>query len=266
MWLRRFGNGLGARSAIGYRAGRAVSPSLDGVVLRCPTLSNAWTLALQITGGEYDYPGFVPTHGWQVLDIGANVGIFSLLAARRGAMVQAYEASSANFECLVHNVQTRGVDPHHAAVVGVRPVDGVVELWLHDERPSRHTLLGTEIVTGEPLVRSEVVPAVALSDLLRGRRFDLVKLDVEGAEFAILQGTDRDLLRCADRWLVEVHGSAGEWTDISALFEAECFNVSCHLEPGSDRDSPPNDVMLVATRSRTNSTKTSALGAGRSGS
>jgi len=41
-------------------------------------------------------PGFVPAAGWTVLDVGANVGMFALQQAQRGAHVVAFEP---NPEC-----------------------------------------------------------------------------------------------------------------------------------------------------------------------
>jgi FkbM family methyltransferase len=217
--------------------------------MACTVPSNAWSLTLQITGGEYDYRDFVPRRGWQVLDIGANIGIFSLLATHRGAEVQAYEASSGNFGCLASNVRRRAITAHHAAVVGLPPESGQIELWLHDERPSRHTLLGTEIATGERLGRSEIVPAVALSNLLDGHRFDLVKLDVEGAEFGIFEGTDPRLLQYAERWVVEVHSTAGDFSVLWEMFREAGFVVTYHPELGSDASGQTSDGILLALRS-----------------
>jgi FkbM family methyltransferase len=229
-----------------YRLRGSGGPVLDGTLLECPILSNAWALTLQITGGEYDYPGFVPQDGWQVLDIGANIGIFSLLAARRGAEVKAYEASTGNLACLANNVRGRAVEAHHAAVVGLPPEGNMVELWLHDDLPSRNTLLGTEIVTGERLARSEMVPAVALSSLLEGHKFDLVKLDAEGAEFAILEGTDPRLLQCAGRWVIEVHGTAGDSEVLCKMFREAGFTVGYHPELDSEGLSYTSDGILLA--------------------
>jgi FkbM family methyltransferase len=247
-WLTRFGNGLGVMSAVIYRLRNSGNPKLDGVLLECPITSNAWALTLQITGGEYDYPGFVPRDGWQVLDIGANIGIFSLLAARRGAEVQAYEASTGNFACLANNVRIRAVNAHHAAVVGLPPEGNMIELWLHDDVPSRNTLLGTEIVTGERLARSETVPSMALSGLLEGHRFDLVKLDVEGAEFSIFGDTDSQLLRCSERWVVEVHATAGDHEVLCEMFRNAGFTVSYHPELDSEELSHTSDGILLALR------------------
>ena len=77
-----------------------------------------WDIALQIAGGEYDYPGYVPRRGDRVVDIGANIGIFSLWAARRGATVTAYEPGVETFAHLAQNVADRRVTARHAAVVG----------------------------------------------------------------------------------------------------------------------------------------------------
>src|SRR6266704_2952794 len=48
--------------------------------------------------------------GCTVLDVGANVGIYTLLAAKRGAKVFAIEADPQNVEVLRHHVRLNGFD------------------------------------------------------------------------------------------------------------------------------------------------------------
>ena len=39
-----------------------------------------------------------------VLDVGANIGVFTLFAAKQGAQVYAYEQVPPTFEVLLHNI------------------------------------------------------------------------------------------------------------------------------------------------------------------
>jgi hypothetical protein len=117
-----------------------------GVWLEAPDTGVVWdTLSAICCDGEYDYPGLIPQHGWQIIDIGANIGIFAMLAASRGAYVRSYEPHPESFRCLQVNTAKWRVDCHCAAVVG-RPVD-TVELFVHPERSTRHSLLDREIST-----------------------------------------------------------------------------------------------------------------------
>jgi hypothetical protein len=64
---------------------------LRGVAVTSPHPALTYKFAKMIWGGEYDFPGFVPRPGWKVVDIGANVGLFAMLAGSRGAHVAACE-------------------------------------------------------------------------------------------------------------------------------------------------------------------------------
>lgn len=89
---------------------------------------------------------------------------------------------------------------------------------------------------------------MALSGLLEGHRFDLVKLDAEGAEFAILEGTDPRLLQRAERWVIEVHGTAGDSEVLCKMFREAGFIVGYHPELDSEGLSYTSDGILLALR------------------
>lgn len=163
--------------------------------------------------GEYDLPGVVPEPGWRVIDIGANVGIFAMLAASRGASVTAYEPAPMAFGRLRANTAPWNVDCHHAAVVGAP--QATVRLYLHPARDTRNTLLGARGgVSNRALAAgssapvsfdgSVDVPAISIRDVL-APSCDLLKIACEGAEFELLAQAGPQL-RNAARIVMELHG------------------------------------------------------------
>jgi hypothetical protein len=149
MLIRRWRQGLSIRSQLEARVGRANgSPRFAGVSLSAPDPIAAWGISRQIADGEYAHPGLMPVRGDRVVDIGANIGVYSLWAARRGARVTAYEPAPNTFPHLIANVSRASqITPVQAAVVGVAPASGSATLFLHDERSTRNTLLGQEVGT-----------------------------------------------------------------------------------------------------------------------
>jgi FkbM family methyltransferase len=209
-FLHRLRNGLGAGSQVAAKLGRTGSPPrFAGVRLSAPDHVAAWGITQQIADGEYGYPGLMPGRGDRVIDIGANIGVFSLWAERRGAIVRAaYEPGPDAFAALQRNVVGRRVDVVHAAVVGAA-TNGSIDLFLHGERSTRNTVLGREIGSGEDLTQRVSVPAVPISDVL-AEPCDLLKIDCEGAEFDIFAAaTDEDLRRAA-RVVLEFHRLVGD--------------------------------------------------------
>lgn len=124
----------------------------------------------------------VPGEYW--LDLGANIGTFSLVAAAAGARVDAYEPEPSNAEIAMRNVEANDfqdkVKIHQAAVNS--SMEKQVPLYLCKNRYNnyRHT---TQRVRGRKFIN---VDSVTLQELL-GARPDGIKMDIEGSEFKIFE-------------------------------------------------------------------------------
>jgi len=123
----------------------------------------------------------------RILDCGANVGLASLFFKRRypQARITAYEADPSLFAILDANMkanQAEDVETVHAAVwTKSQPVTFLCEgsdIGMIDGLPGA--------VNGE----SRTVPGVRLRDVLSTEHVDLLKLDIEGAEDAVLADCD----------------------------------------------------------------------------
>jgi len=125
--------------------------------------------------------------GSVVLDVGANVGVYTLLAAKRGARVLAIEADPQNVERLRHHVRLNGFDDR----VTIFPMastdkDGAVTIFRnHRNWGNSNLFAGTDPV---------VVPGNTI-DSLELPPIDVCKIDIEGAELLALSGMDRTIRR-----------------------------------------------------------------------
>jgi FkbM family methyltransferase len=198
-WARLVSNGLDPRSAVRMRLSRPETVRFRGRTVGGPDPDRLAWMVERIWGGEYDLPGFVPRRGDRVADIGANIGIFSVLAAGRGARVTAIEPHPGNFGWLERNTAGWPVDCRRAAVLGSVPPDGEVSLVESDA----HTAHRVADSGGNR------VPAVSFADVI-AEGYDLVKLDVEGAEFGIVADTPLDVLGRVPRLVAEIHHAAGD--------------------------------------------------------
>lgn len=136
-----------------------------------------------------------------LIDVGANCGLFSLMAARRvgaSGLVLAFEPSQGNFGRLVANLQ---VNPRIAALGNVLPFRMAIapdsELALLDVSSAGHS--GRYAVTPDAApqaggtVAVERIAALSTCDFpalrkLVGDRPTVIKIDVEGFELSALQG------------------------------------------------------------------------------
>jgi FkbM family methyltransferase len=119
------------------------------------------------------------------LDIGANIGVFSVHAAKAGARVIAIEALGSNAKLLLENARRNSAD------VELHPLAA----------SDRHGYVG--LVLGESLnaavgdaAATEVVAAAPVDALIGDRHIDVIKIDVEGHEYRAMLGAFRLLGRC----------------------------------------------------------------------
>lgn len=143
--------------------------------------------------------------GGTVIDVGANVGAFSVLAARMGAArVLAYEPQPAACRRLLANADLNAVaarvEAHDVAVM-----DEPGKVYVEGDGGGAHIEFGRPMPADyEP---ARWVEAVGINDVLRDAGDTLLlKIDCEGAEYPIIDGLDVGLLQTVRRIVMEFHG------------------------------------------------------------
>jgi len=141
--------------------------------------------------------------GMTVFDVGANVGEITLLLSRfvglNGA-VHAFEASSSVFDRLRQICELAGrtnITLNHAAVADTA---GMLRLHVYGREYSGWNTLAARPLADYGIdvkpVGIEDVPSVTIDEYCREREIghiDLLKIDVEGAEYQVLLGARRML-------------------------------------------------------------------------
>ncbi len=130
--------------------------------------------------------------GTALLDVGANLGYFSLLAARwvgPGGRVDSVEPDPLNRQRLQANLVANGFD----GKVKVHPVaasdhSGELRLWHPDGAGANHGMAST-VVVPQGAAREFTVRCQRLADVV-AECPDVVKMDVEGAELSALKGME----------------------------------------------------------------------------
>ena len=138
-----------------------------------------------------------------VVDLGANIGYFTLLAARlvgKGGRVYAFEPEPRNYSYLLKNIQLNSYSNITAIQKAVSDRDGKARLYMCPYDTGHHTINQQEGIedyrhgrTGR--VSAVDVESVILDRFMEGREdgIDVIKMDVEGAEALALSGMDRIL-------------------------------------------------------------------------
>jgi FkbM family methyltransferase len=148
---------------------------------------------------DADFPG-LPTDG-TVVDLGANVGIFALFAATRlvpHGRVLAVEASGA---CARLLEQTTRRCPNVTVWCGAVAGEGV--LWL------AHDSLSASIFRSHEAVRAVSAAPVGIDQVLGfDARIDLLKANIEGAEYPMLLESPPELWTNVQRLAIKWHKDA----------------------------------------------------------
>lgn len=145
------------------------------------------------------------------VDVGANQGIFTLLAATRNPRLRvlAFEPNPQVFAVLESNVARNHLaDRVELSRRALSNEGGIVQFELPVHPFAAH---GQLTAVGSLDDASSVdCEAACLDDVVGSHRVDLVKIDVEGAEALVLEGARRTLTRWHPLLIIEVLDGSNE--------------------------------------------------------
>lgn len=186
------------RAVHAWRPPHIVESRCSGIRLRCSSQSR---ISEDIFANAFEHKErilldriLVP--GLTVLDIGANLGFYTCLFARKvgpAGRVIAFEPTPATFSLLEQNVRINGLDE----IVEVRQcalsdAEGTASMNVFPAGSDVYNSLGVDYSLGhERPVGVIEVPTTSLENCLRGETFPngcFIKIDVEGFEYQVIKG------------------------------------------------------------------------------
>jgi len=151
-----------------------------------------------------------------VIDIGANIGAFSIfaVAAARNVKVLSYEPSPAPFKRFLKNIKMNNLEKN------IFPF----QLAVAKERGERTLFFDSKGSIGDTITPSQnnlinyknnpiIVKAITLKDIFEDNNLthcDFLKMDCEGAEYEILFNTPPEYLQKIENIVVEYHKGSKE--------------------------------------------------------
>jgi FkbM family methyltransferase len=191
--------------------------------------------------------------GSVVVDVGANFGLYSLLAAKRGARVFAIEADARNAARLRHNVRLNGMEQQVTIFeMAATDTDKTVCLYRTPENMGECNILEKGTPAGS--IQGKAIDSLDLPPI------DVCKMDIEGAEFMALKGMQRTLERSPQIKLFVEYAEV--FRDSRALLEflRKDFQVLRVMEaPGTDaRGEIPPFCNIFATKAADQSTQSAS--------
>ena len=154
-----------------------------------------------------------------VLDIGANIGIYTLLAAKRGARVFAIEADPDNAKTLRHHVELNGYNDR-VTVLEMAATEAEQTMTLYrDPTNSGHSNLYSGVVPVRVYGKSV--------DSLKLPAVDVCKIDVEGSEAGALRGMVRTISNSPRlRMLIEHSAQFGHTSEMMSFLRQHFTDIS----------------------------------------
>lgn len=132
-------------------------------------------------GVYYDY--FVHKKDLTLLDVGFNIGLWSLYASRFAKHIYAFEPSKDIAAIGRKNLDANGITNVTVFEQAVAPTDGTITFYHSTNR----TMFSTNPAVNDNRIKEEV-PAISLETIVKNNKIetiDFMKLDVEGAESEI---------------------------------------------------------------------------------
>lgn len=175
-----------------------------------------------------------------IVDVGANVGAFSIMASKRfpNSEVHAFELVRENYEFASEQLNAyANVTIQNTAMVGSNKPVGV---FLHQANPGGHkpifdnsteTYLNSDTFTeaAGPIWQKSEVDSISFNDFMIENnidKIDFLKLDCEGSEYEILFHIDEhNLWNKISRISMELHGR-GDLPRVNKLMEMLKANYS----------------------------------------
>lgn len=198
----------------------------SGYRFRVRNLMDAWIIKETCLDRDYERVAMPIQDGWNIIDIGAGLGDFTVLAARENphGKVYAYEPFQESLKLLEDNLKLNRIKNVQVFSEAVSDQPGTLQLGLVGEAVQHSTSLTAGGVTAHE------VPAISLQQALErldGAMCDFLKIDCEGAEYEILMKADDACWPRIRQIVLEYHDGVTRYNhqDLTRFFTQRGYRV-----------------------------------------
>lgn len=169
-------------------------------------------LANEINNGEYKFINELDLKNKTVIDIGANLGIVSIILAKKnpGIKIYAFEPLIENYENLLKNIELNGIDKNTITVENKAVTkDGRnINMSINLNNRGGSSISDVISVNSSMSKANCGIESITLENIIKKyqiNKIDLLKIDCEGSEYEILYNTKEDILKNIDYLVGEFH-------------------------------------------------------------
>jgi|TARA_Y100000310_G_C20684831_1_gene818289 FkbM family methyltransferase len=176
---------------------------------------------------EYIDSEFGIKKGDIVVDIGANIGAFSVYAAKKASNghVFAYEPDKENYSMVLKNKSLNNIDNLFLFNLAISAKKGTIDLCTSRLNKGAHSIYEADSK------KKIKVETITLKDILTAnkiKRVNYLKIDVEGTEYNILLNTPPEVIKKVDKIVLEYHDFLNHtysYLDLKKYLEDNGFRV-----------------------------------------
>lgn len=200
-----------------------------GLQFKVRSAMDVWSVKETFIDRFYERYGCLLGEPWVVLDIGGGIGDFSIFAAhqRPANVVYAFEPFPGSFALLEQNLRLNQITNVQAFPQAIWSSRGSLALDTSTGEPVQFISRAID----QPESGANSVPCDSLENTLRRleiQHCDLLKIDAEGAEYAILFSASDAVMAKIQRIVMEYHDAITPHThaEMAAFLRSKGYRVS----------------------------------------
>lgn len=179
----------------------------DSIISDTPNM-----VAGEINNGEYKFISKLDLTNKTIIDIGANLGIISIVLAKKnpGIKIYAFEPLRENYENLLKNIELNGIDKNIITVENKAVTKDGRNINMSININNRGGSSISDVISVNSSMSKENcgIESITLEEIVKKYKIDkidLLKIDCEGSEYEILYNTKEDILKNIDYLVGEFH-------------------------------------------------------------
>lgn len=180
----------------------------SGIIIYIPSIRYLLLIDEILFKHVYNPPGFEIHEGDVIIDVGANIGIFSIYAsAIPNTQVHSFEPFRENVELLMCNIKINNLNNCFVNPLACSNINGPGKLFLTD-LSTRISLINRDVISEKELDRYIIVKNITLEKYIEQHnieKIDFLKLDCEGSEGLIFKDISSQTLEKISKIAMEFH-------------------------------------------------------------
>lgn len=138
-----------------------------------------------------------------IIDIGAHIGAFTILAAKKAKKVYSFEPHPENFKLLKENIALNNLTNITATKKAITDKKGIFPLYISKSNTGSHSIFLREEQSGTTPVQT--ITIIEFIKAKKIKKIGLLKIDCEGAEYPILETLPEKTFELIEQISMECH-------------------------------------------------------------